>query len=140
MMALWTYWLIAACLVFVAEIFTGTFYLLVLAAALGGAGVFTLLFSTDIQVGFLVAALLSVIGTVYVYKIRHRRRDHDDADLDIGAMVQVEQPLSGGMWRVFYRGTTWDARAVDNSHHFQMGDTARICGKDGIVLLIEDDV
>jgi len=38
---------------------------------------------------------------------------------------------------VFYRGTTWEARAARPHAHFQMGDNARICGKDGITLLIE---
>ncbi|ULJ64523.1 NfeD family protein [Wielerella bovis] len=137
-MALWTFWLILACLVFVAEMFTGTFYLLVLAVALCGAGIFTLLFDVSMQMGLLIVAFLSLVGTIYVYQTRRQRPMNND-DLDIGSMVQVEQPLSGGMWRVFYRGATWEARAVDNSH-FQMGDTARICGKDGIVLLIENDV
>ena len=53
------------------------------------------------------------------------------------SVVQIEQPLSGGAWRVFYRGTTWEARAVRPHADFQMGDNARICGKDGITLLIE---
>ena len=135
-MAIWTYWLIAACLIIVAEIFTGTFYLLVLAAALGGAGMYSLLFDAGIQSGFLIAAALSAVGMVYVYHWRKNRLSHNE-DFDIGGMVQVEKPLSSGLWRVFYRGTTWEARAAKGCH-FQMGDTARICGKDGSVLLIED--
>ena len=35
-MTLWQYWLLGAVLIFVAELFSGTFYLLVLAAALAG--------------------------------------------------------------------------------------------------------
>ena len=105
-MALWTYWLIAAVAVFMLELFSGTVYLLVLSAALAGAGITAWLFNA-----------------------------HND--LDIGSVVQIEQPLSGGAWRVFYRGTTWEARAARPNAHFQMGDNARICGKDGITLLIE---
>ena len=54
--------------------------------------------------------------------------------LRIGGIVHVEQELPGGTWRVFYRGTVWEARA---SGGIVQGGSARICGKDGIVLLVE---
>jgi len=43
-MALWIYWLIAAVAVFMLELFSGTVYLLVLSAALAGAGLTAWLF------------------------------------------------------------------------------------------------
>ena len=140
-MALWTYWLIAAVAVFMFELFSGTVYLLVLSAALAGAGLTAWLFNTSAVASMLVAAFLSAVGTLYVYRLRGKSpknkalQQHND--LDIGSVVQIEQPLSGGAWRVFYRGTTWEARAARPTAHFQMGDNARICGKDGITLLIE---
>ena len=140
-MALWTYWLIAAVAVFMLELFSGTVYLLVLSAALAGAGLTAWLFNTSAVASMLVAAFLSAVGTLYVYRLRGKSpknkalQQHND--LDIGSVVQIEQPLSGGAWRVFYRGTTWEARAARPHAHFQMGDNARICGKDGIMLLIE---
>ncbi|WP_325319998.1 NfeD family protein [Kingella oralis] len=140
-MALWTYWFIAAVAVFVLEMFSGTVYLLVLSAALAGAGFCALLFNVNAVASVLVAAFLSAVGTLYVYRLRGKSpknkalQQHND--LDIGSVVQIEQPLSGGAWRVFYRGTTWEARAARPHAHFQMGDNARICGKDGITLLIE---
>ena len=140
-MALWTYWFISAVAVFVLEMFSGTVYLLVLSAALAGAGFCALLFNVNAVASVLVAAFLSAVGTLYVYRLRGKSpknkalQQHND--LDIGSVVQIEQPLSGGAWRVFYRGTTWEARAARPHAHFQMGDNARICGKDGITLLIE---
>ena len=140
-MALWTYWLIAAVAVFMLELFSGTVYLLVLSAALAGAGLTAWLFNTSAVASMLVAAFLSAVGTLYVYRLRGKSpknkalQQHND--LDIGSVVQIEQPLSGGAWRVFYRVTTWEARAARPHAHFQMGDNARICGKDGITLLIE---
>ena len=123
------------------ELFSGTVYLLVLSAALAGAGFCALLFNVNAVASVLVAAFLSAVGTLYVYRLRGKSpknkalQQHND--LDIGSVVQIEQPLSGGAWRVFYRGTTWEARAARPHAHFQMGDNARICGKDGITLLIE---
>ena len=140
-MALWTYWLIAAVAVFMLELFSGTVYLLVLSAALAGAGLTAWLLNASAVASMLVAAFLSAVGTLYVYRLRGKSpknkalQQHND--LDIGSVVQIEQPLSGGAWRVFYRGTTWEARAARPHAHFQMGDNARICGKDGITLLIE---
>ena len=140
-MALWTYWLIAAVAVFMLELFSGTVYLLVLSAALAGAGLTAWLFNASAVASMLVAAFLSAVGTLYVYRLRGKSpknkalQQHND--LDIGSVVQIEQPLSGGAWRVFYRGTTWEARAARPHAHFQMGDNARMCGKDGITLLIE---
>ena len=140
-MALWIYWLIAAVAVFMLELFSGTVYLLVLSAALAGAGLTAWLFNASAVASMLVAAFLSAVGTLYVYRLRGKSpknkalQQHND--LDIGSVVQIEQPLSGGAWRVFYRGTTWEARAARPHAHFQMGDNALICGKDGITLLIE---
>lgn len=140
-MALWTYWLIAAVAVFMLELFSGTVYLLVLSVALAGAGLTAWLFNASAVASMLVAAFLSAVGTLYVYRLRGKSpknkalQQHND--LDIGSVVQIEQPLSDGAWRVFYRGTTWEARAARPHAHFQMGDNARICGKDGITLLIE---
>ena len=140
-MALWTYWLIAAVAVFMLELFSGTVYLLVLSAALAGAGLTAWLFNASAVASMLVAAFLSAVGTLYVYRLRGKspknKTLHAHNDLDIGSVVQIEQPLSGGAWRVFYRGTTWEARTARPHAHFQMGDNARICGKDGITLLIE---
>ena len=135
-MTLWQYWLLGAVLIFVAELFSGTFYLLVLAAALAGTSLYTFVFNASLNAGLLVAALLSAIGIIAIFPVRHSKKAlPPEDDFDIGATVQLEQPLSNGLWRVFYRGTTWEARAVSGSQ-FQMGDTAVICGKDGITLLI----
>ena len=138
-MAVWTYWFAAAVLVFVAEMFTGTVYLLVLSASCAGAGLASWLFGAGTVAGILTAAVLSAVGTAWVYQLRRSRphRTHRADDFDIGGTVQLERPLSGGRWRVFYRGTTWEARTAVPNAEFQMGDNARICGKDGIMLLIE---
>lgn len=138
-MAAWTYWIITAVLLFVAELFTGTVYLLVLAAALLGAGLAVWLFGIGTAAALALAALLAAIGITVLYRLRPNR--HGDAaiaanDLDIGALVRIESRLEGGLWRVSYRGTLWEARAVGGAE-LQAGSSARICGKEGIVLLIE---
>ena len=93
-MALWTYWLIAAVAVFMLELFSGTVYLLVLSAALAGAGLTAWLFNASAVASMLVAAFLSAVGTLYVYRLRGKSpknkalQQHND--LDIGSVVQIE--------------------------------------------------
>ncbi|MDK4684647.1 NfeD family protein [Kingella negevensis] len=135
-MALWTIWLIAAALIFTAEMFTGTVYLLVLAGALACSGALIWLLDLGISTALLCTGVLSLIGICLVQFGRSSRLSKHSDDFDVGELVQIEQPLGNGRWRVFYRGTTWEARPI-RGEEFQMGDSAQICGKDGIVLLIK---
>ena len=124
----WSYWMIAAAVVFVLELFVGTVYLLVLAAALAGTSLSVLLFGIPLPAALVVAAALSGAG---VYAV-HRNRSND---LDIGQPVSVEAALPNGHWRVFYRGAPWEAKNT-GSAELQAGGSAEICGKEGIVLLV----
>lgn len=138
-MALWTYWLIAAAVAFVLEMFIGTVYLLVLAAAFAGAGV-AAFFGVSTTACLLIASVLSAVGIGYVYQLRRasslKRDVSRDNDLDLGERVVVESRLAADLWRVHYRGALWEARGM-GLQDFQAGQQAKICGKDGIVLLIE---
>lgn len=138
-MAFWTYWLMAAIAVFVAELFLGTVYLLVLSASLTGGALASFLgFGTTTCI--LITAVLAALGTYYIYITRRTRSlkvyISNDNDLDLGECVFIEQRLSADLWRVHYRGAIWEAQSV-SPHDFQAGQRARICGKNGIVLLIE---
>lgn len=138
-MALWMFWLIAATLVFVLEMFMGTVYLLVLAAALAGTSV-AAFWGAGTTACLLIASLLSAAGIGCVYYLRRarslKRNVSHDNDFDLGERVVVESRLTADLWRVQYRGTLWEARGM-GSQDFQAGQQARICGKDGIILLIE---
>lgn len=137
-MTLWQSWLAIAVALFVAEMFIGSMYLLVLSAALAGTALITF-FGLGKIGSILLAALLSIIGTAWVYYLRRtkstRTQVANSNDFDVGAYVVIESRLHAQAWRVLYRGAIWEARA--DGHIFQEGDTARIKGKDGIVLLIE---
>lgn len=137
-MAMWTFWLIASVLVFVIELFLGVVYLLVLSLAFLGAALSAFLFHFEMIGTLLIASIMSAIGIVLVYQFRkNASKDSDNNDLDIGNIVQIEQSLSGGVWRVFYRGTTWEAQAEQAYYLFEAGEHARICAKNGITLIIE---
>ena len=110
-----TWWWILAGLAIIAELLTGTFYLLMLAlglsagalAAHAGAG----------MAGQLVAAALVGGGAVAGWRWRRgkaaalsSRGRADLNQLDVGERVTVEQWQADHTARVHYRGATWTAR------------------------------
>ncbi len=103
-------WLIVAIGLGIAEMLTGTFFLLVLAiAGLAGAAVAWAGFGFWLQAG--VAALIAVIG-VQLVRARRRTESAPMPSLDVGQPVNFETWVNRehGMARVNYRGASWEAR------------------------------
>ena len=131
-----TTWFIVAAAVLIVELFVGTVYLLVVSAALFGAGlVYWLTGNTSIAVA--AAAVLSAVG-IWVVHSKFKKtapcQELND-DLDIGQTVHILQRLHGDCYEVAYRGTHWQAQA-ENADAVQTTSTAVITGKNGNVLLI----
>ncbi|MFM0135699.1 NfeD family protein [Caballeronia grimmiae] len=105
-------WWIAAGVLIVTELFTGTFYLLMIALGLLAGGVaFAVGLALHVQLG--VAALVALVAVVLLRRSRFgswKRRDasRDTAvNLDIGATVEVAQ-WHDRRARAMYRGAEWD--------------------------------
>ncbi|MES2259202.1 MAG: NfeD family protein [Pseudomonadota bacterium] len=111
-MADWTFWLLAAGAVVILELFTGTFYLLMIAIGLA-AGALAAWSGAAMPVQTLVAALVGVVATVLLRKSRYGTPVKADAardpnvNMDIGQTVTVPQWQDGAA-RVMYRGALWD--------------------------------
>lgn len=133
------YWFIAAALVLILELFIGTIYLMVVSAALFGAGIAVWLFDNP-TAGIITAAILSAVGIWWTHGwiARHRRSAREETarnDLDIGQSVQIMRHLGGGLYEVHYRGTVWQAQA-ENAAVEASPRTAVITGKNGNLLII----
>lgn len=107
-----TIWWLATGVLVVAELLTGSFYLLML--ALGAiAGAISAHFGLSPIGQFFVAALLGAAAVVACYLLRKRRpgrmpaASNRDVNLDIGESVMVEQWNSDGTAQVRYRGAQW---------------------------------
>jgi membrane protein implicated in regulation of membrane protease activity len=108
----WMNWLVGAGILVIAELFTGTFYLLMIAIGLAFGGIAALLgLSAPIQT--LVAAAIGLVATSILHRSRFGRpakgnasRDHN-VNLDIGERVAVPA-WQDGRARVMYRGALWD--------------------------------
>lgn len=111
--AVW--WLLAIALGIV-ELFTGSFYLLVL--ALGAASAAVLAFAGGpFWLQLLAAAVVSAGGAALVRKLRPPIGRGDaarsqDLNLDIGEPVVVERWDEQRRARISYRGTGWDVELL----------------------------
>ncbi len=101
----------------VAELLTGTFYLLVIAVAFGAAGLAALL-GAPMVLQLATAAAVSLGGTLWLRASRFGRRLHDRAtsdhvqNMDVGQTLRVEQWAQNRTSRASYRGATWDVELV----------------------------
>lgn len=108
----WMNWLVGAGILVIAEMFTGTFYLLMIAIGLAFGGIAALLGASG-PIQTLVAAAVGLAATGVLHRSRFGRparanpaRDHN-VNLDIGARLAVPG-WQDGRARVMYRGALWD--------------------------------
>ncbi|GAB3454307.1 NfeD family protein [Massilia terrae] len=108
----WMNWLVAAGVLVILELFTGTFYLLMIAIGLAFGALAALAgFSGPLQA--IAAAIVGVIATGLLHRSRFGKparsnsaRDQN-VNMDIGQRVQVPG-WEDGKARVLYRGALWD--------------------------------
>ena len=111
-MADWINWLVAAGVLVVLELFSGTFYLLMIAIGLG-FGALAAIGGMSGAAQTIIAAVVGVAATGLLHRSRFGKPARGNAardpnvNLDIGQHLRVEQ-WQGGQARVMYRGALWD--------------------------------
>jgi membrane protein implicated in regulation of membrane protease activity len=122
-----TFWWVAAAVVVIAELLTGTFYLLMVALGLA-AGALAAHAGLSWTAQIAVAAAVGAATTVVWHFRRSSRAQaakaqasrNADVNQDIGATVYVDEWAADGTAQVKYRGANW---SVIPSH-----DTALVAG------------
>ncbi len=112
-MADWSMWFVAAGATVILELFSGTFYLLMIAIGLAAGGALALL-GAGPSLQTLAAAVVGLVATGLLRRSRYGRpgargnaaRD-PNVNLDIGQTVNVPHWQDGAA-RVMYRGALWD--------------------------------
>lgn len=130
-------WFVAALILFIAELFVGSFYLLIISLSLVGAGLAAFLFE-HAAVPILTAVMIASLGLYWVQRYSKRHKNQAEAvhdDLDIGQTVQIVRHLHDQIYEVFYRGY-WQARVMNTTHLVAAHTTASIVGKESNTLLI----
>ncbi|MFC0252841.1 NfeD family protein [Massilia consociata] len=108
----WMGWLVAAGIVVIAELFIGTFYLLMIAIGLC-AGAFAAWSGASGPVQTLSAAVVGLVATAILHRSRFGRPARSSATRDSNVNLDIGQRLQVGAWengraRVMYRGALWD--------------------------------
>jgi membrane protein implicated in regulation of membrane protease activity len=136
----WLIWVIAGFALVIAELLTGTFYLLVIGLGAFAGGAVAWLGGNGIaQAG--AAGLIAVIGAWLVHMWHDRQpkdTPHTSNFLDRGQPVVLETWANEAaqVARVQYRGTTWDARVLAAGGAVVPGSTLYIEGREGGMLLV----
>jgi membrane protein implicated in regulation of membrane protease activity len=111
-MADWMGWLATAGVLVILELFTGTFYLLMIAIGLAVGGLVALA-GAGWPAQAIAAGVVGVLATGLLHRSRFGRPARHDAtrdrnvNLDIGQRVTVPA-WDNGRARVMYRGALWD--------------------------------
>ena len=121
-MAQSTIWWILAGLAVVAEIATGTFYLLMFSLGLVAAAA-AAYFGFSLAVQIVLAAAVGGGSTLAWHFLKSGKESaaalpanaNSDVNMDIGATVQVEQWNADGTTTVHYRGSNWQASAFGSA-------------------------
>jgi len=129
-------WLVAGFVLVIAELVTGTFFLLVLGIA-AFAGSATAWFGLGFWLEAMCAAAVAVAGVFWVRQQRKSMQQPDMASLDVGQPVSFDAWVSReqGAARVTYRNTQWDAE-VEGERELDRGQTLFIHAVDGNTLKV----
>lgn len=129
-------WLAAGFALVIAELVTGTFFLLVLGIA-AFAGSAAAWFGLGFWLQALCAAAVAVAGVFWVRQQRKTMTQTDMASLDLGQAVTFDAWVSReqGAARVKYRNTLWDAE-VGGERELDHGQVLFIHTVDGNTLKV----
>lgn len=114
-MADWLIWFVLAGAMVVLEIFTGTFYLLMIGVGIvagGGAA----LAGASIELQLICAAAIGIVATYALRRSKLGRPARRDTSRDPGVNLDIGQSLAVDAWngtsgrsaRTMYRGALWD--------------------------------
>lgn len=116
-MGSWNIWFMAAGFMIVLELFSGTFYLLMIALGLGAGGIAALSGASAAWQLF-AAASVGALATLGLRGSRFGKRRSFDATRDASVNLDIGQRVAVGEWaddgtgtmvaRTAYRGALWD--------------------------------
>jgi membrane protein implicated in regulation of membrane protease activity len=124
MTAPWIFWLAAAGVIVILEIFSGTFYLLMIAFGVAAGGVVAW-FGGPPELQLIVAGAVGVTATWLLRRSRLGKIQKSDSGRDPNVNLDIGQTVHVAKWqhvendravaRIFYRGAQWDAELTDQS-------------------------
>jgi membrane protein implicated in regulation of membrane protease activity len=132
----WLAWGVLGLVLVIAELLSGTFYLLMLGVAAFGAAAIAGLgqpFALQSVVAFIVAAA-GCYG-VHVWRVKNRTEQMPQIDAGMPASFESWVDAGARLARVRYRGASWDAR-VEGGDALEPGATVYVLATDGNTLKV----
>lgn len=116
-MTAWMVWLALAGVLVILELFSGTFYLLMISLGMA-AGALAAVSGLSAELQILLAAL---VGAAAALALRRRRPRKTDAARDPNINLDIGQSLHVSHWhegsaRAMYRGALWDVELAHGAH------------------------
>lgn len=115
----WMVWFGLAGVLVICEMFTGTFYLLMIGIGFAAGGV-TALAGSSGSLQFVVAALVGIVATYGLRRSKWGKMERGDAARDPNVNLDIGQTIVVDAWnggegetrtaRVMYRGAMWDVQ------------------------------
>jgi membrane protein implicated in regulation of membrane protease activity len=139
-MELWLIWTVAGFALIIAELVSGTFYLLVVGLGAFAAAVVAWVGGNEMMQA-IAGSVVALVGcfAVHHWHVRNRGNDTGHANLlDRGQPVVLEgwANETARVARVKYRGASWDARLAGAADRPAPGTTLYIEGMDGNTLVV----
>jgi membrane protein implicated in regulation of membrane protease activity len=113
----WMNWLVIAGIMIVLELFTGTFYLLMISLGML-AGALVAWFGWTVEFQVITAAIVGALATILLRRSRFGASSkisanrNPNVNLDIGQLIQISdwQKVSANLYtaRAMHRGALWD--------------------------------
>jgi membrane protein implicated in regulation of membrane protease activity len=135
-MELYLVWLVVGIVLVIAELLTGTFYLLFLGiAALFGAAVAYV--GAPFWVQAIVSAAFAVVGVLWIQRHKRMKEQPVMPALDVGQPVKLDSWVNQAdrLARVRYRDALWDAH-ISGEIRGEPGEVLYIIGVDGATLRV----
>jgi len=132
----WLAWGVLGLALVIAELLTGTFYLLMLGVAAFGAAAIAA-FGLPFAVQSIIAFVVAGAGCYGVHVWRAKNRTQQMPPIDAGMPASFENWVDAGgrLARVRYRGASWDAR-VEGEEPVEPGATVYVLATDGNTLKV----
>lgn len=139
-MELYLLWIVVGSALVIAELVTGTFYLLVIGIGAFAAAIVAWL-GLNVLIQAVIGGALALAGAWWVHHWHEGKRQADAGRsnlLDRGQAVVLEgwSNEPAGIARVKYRGASWDARVADSTARPVPGSTLYIEGQEGNTLVV----
>ena len=129
-------WIVLGFALVIAELLTGTFYLLMLGVAAFGGGTVAWL-GQPFPLQSTVAGVVAALGCygVHVYRARNAARQMPNIDAGQPANFEAWVDQASGLARVRYRGASWEAR-VEGAGALEPGALVYVLTADGNTLKV----